>query len=239
MLAAVAVPRTLVWVLRIAPLPMKPIPVTRPCLNRDSASVFIPNEARPAIKKPQVETATKVTVLSPALRSFLSRSQAIGRASKNDNPSCTRWETISPHPFQLIRSRFTAFKLHFCSGACRRFNPHLCFYAARDLEVPLLLGDSGIAADVFQDPGQSILFPMPMVSMTSRATCEHPQQQPPMKAKIRTIYPRQEARRASIPSFCLRLYFLYLMGSCHASRPRSLFLPEPMFEYSLLGRCSK
>ena len=53
MLAAVAVPRTLSPVLRMAPLPMKPMPASRPCHTRDSASTEAPNELRAAIRKPQ------------------------------------------------------------------------------------------------------------------------------------------------------------------------------------------
>ena len=88
-------PRTAPSVFRMAPLPMKPIPVRRPCQTRDSASADGPNELRAAIRKPHVEIATRVNVRKPALRSFCSRSHAIGSASTKATASLTRWVAVS------------------------------------------------------------------------------------------------------------------------------------------------
>ena len=80
-LAAVAVPLTLSLSLRMAPPPMKPMPVMMPSTIRAIASGCSAVSPSAAWMNPHAATATSGKVRSPALRSSLSRFQPTGRAS--------------------------------------------------------------------------------------------------------------------------------------------------------------
>ena len=77
-LAAVAVPLTVDSPLRIAPPPIKPIPVIMPCITRASAPV-LSSTKMPVSMNPHAATATRGKVLSPKRLLLVSRSHPIGR----------------------------------------------------------------------------------------------------------------------------------------------------------------
>ncbi len=80
-LAAVAVPVTAVFSRRMAPPPMKPMPVISPSTMRAIASGLPTTSVSDAWMKPQVAIATSGKVRRPALRADRSRFQPIGSAS--------------------------------------------------------------------------------------------------------------------------------------------------------------
>ena len=90
MLAAVAVPCVVVLALRMAPQPMKPVPVIRPSRIRACPSEHSPSTSIASIMKPQLASATMGEVHRPALLVPCSRFQAIGKVNRKARAMRTR-----------------------------------------------------------------------------------------------------------------------------------------------------
>lgn len=80
MLAAVAVARTLMPSLRMAPAPTKPMPVMSPCMRREGAAAS--GEPATIKRKPQLAMPTIGKVRIPAVCYSRSRSQPITAVSE-------------------------------------------------------------------------------------------------------------------------------------------------------------
>ena len=93
-LAAVAVPDVPSCFFRIAPPPIKPIPVITPCKTLASASA-VSNTSIPNNVNPHVATATIGNVRKPALLASFSRSHAMGKEIKYAVPTVIKLCAIS------------------------------------------------------------------------------------------------------------------------------------------------
>src|SRR5215468_2049194 len=108
MLAAVAWPVVKSPCVMIAPAPMKPMPVTTPCMIFAFTLALAPNTDIAVCTRPQLAMATRGKVRKPALCSSCARCHPIGNARTNATTKWTRWSRLSPHRPRTLGISFSS-----------------------------------------------------------------------------------------------------------------------------------
>src|SRR5262245_4080960 len=105
----------------IAPAPMKPMPVTTPCMIFAFTVALAPNTEIAVCTSAQLAMATRGKVPKPALCSSRARCHPIGNARTNATSKWTRWSGVSPHwPRKLGISFLSHGELSHHSGAAAK-----------------------------------------------------------------------------------------------------------------------
>src|SRR5262249_19555003 len=92
----------------IAPAPMKPMPVTTPCMIFAFTVALGPSTDIAVCTKPQLAMATRGKVRKPALCSSRARCHPIGNARTNATSKWTRWSRLSSHRPRTLDISFSS-----------------------------------------------------------------------------------------------------------------------------------